>query len=258
MVARQTVVSPMFARRGKLSPAMLSRLMVRGGGANIDDALRRFGWTFPEPVLTTVATVAIESGVITAMRFESRGELPLIRFRAEDLWVGAEQNIGVSIKVTDLSVLAWSWEGLARNQTNWIDGSEVALKITKQDGVEITEVEDMEEAGIGGLAMRFTVLPMTVDRALLYAGVVPYSMVQLRTKLDEVGKGLGSSLVPTVAVKLSVVKGKPQNGLPIMLAPQEVPGDRVGMGHFPLLEIIGAGNPVFPDHNKLEAEVHAI
>ena len=43
------------------------------------------------------------------------------------------------------------------------------------------------------------------------------------------------------------------NGLAIQLAPIEGPADQIG--HLLLLEYMGAGQPVLPDHNKMEDEM---
>jgi len=55
-----------------------------------------------------------------------------------------------------------------------------------------------------------------------------------------------------------VVKGKAQNGLTILLAPTERPADMYGLGHLPLLQFIGAGQLVLPDHDKMEEEMVAL
>ena len=103
--------------------------------------------------------------------------------------------------------------------------------------------------------MRLTVYAFTIDKAILNAGISPRGKGPLKTKLEGLGKTLASLFIPTVAVKLAVVKGKAQNGLAILLAPTEGPADKYGLGHLPLLEYVGAGQPVLPDHDKMEEMV---
>ena len=73
---RQTILSPFFNSKNKLSPTIIRSLLVQGGGIQVDDALRRFGWTSPEPVVTTVMTSDPDSGTIRGVRYKTRGAIP--------------------------------------------------------------------------------------------------------------------------------------------------------------------------------------
>ena len=84
-MVRQTIASPMFTNRAALSPLMMGRLLVRGGGIQVDDALKRHGWDGKTPVATTVATLETGTGVIRGLRYETRGSLDPVKFQAKDL-----------------------------------------------------------------------------------------------------------------------------------------------------------------------------
>ena len=255
-MARQTIVSALLAKRKKLNPSNQRNLLVRGGGIQIDDSLARHGWQAPEPILATVITSNPDSGAVTGARFETRGTLVnVIKFKAEELWEGALRGASVTIAFNDLSIVEWNTSGNARNQSRWLDGSELEIKITKDDGSEIVSQEEKDDASIGGLCVRFTVHIFTVDKAILNAGISPQSKQELEVKLQTLNKEMSSPFIPTIALKLAVVKAKPQNGLVIKFGPTEEPGDKFGLGHLPLLEVIGAGQPTLPDHDLVEQEM---
>ena len=255
-MARQTIVSSLLAKRKKLSQANMRNLMVRGGGIQIDDTLSRHGWQAPEPVLSTVITSHPDSGAIIGARYETRGSLSnVIKFKAEELWEGALKGASVCITFDDLSVVEWNTTGSIRNQSKWLDGSELKVSITKDDGTDIVTQDDREESNIGGLCVRFTVHIFSIDKAILNAGISPQSKQELEVKLRGLDKEMSSPFIPTIALKLAVVKAKPQNGLVIKFGPSEEPGDKFGLGHLPLLEVIGAGQPTLPDHDLVEEEM---
>ena len=102
---RQTISSPFFNSKSKLSPTMMRSLLVRGGGVQVDDALRRFGWTSPEPVVTTVMTADPNSGAIRGVRYKTRGATPEIMFKAEEQWGDSEMGFQVALKFDNLSTL---------------------------------------------------------------------------------------------------------------------------------------------------------
>ena len=62
-------------------------------------------------------------------------------------------------------------------------------------------------------------------------------------------------MIPTVALKLFKKAGKVTNGHPLVLLPAERPEDGLGLGHLPLLEVVGAQRPVFPGHDDIEEEL---
>ena len=252
---RQTISSPFFNSKSKLSPTMMRSLLVRGGGIQVDDALRRFGWTSPEPVATTVMTCDPDSGSIRGVRYETRGATPEIKFKAEELWTTAEKGVQVTLKFNDLSTLNWLSQGPTRNQTTWLDMEDLDVTFTKSDGSPIISSEEKEEAHLGKMAIRFTILPVQTIRVVMYWGIIPISKEELIEKVEEVGLELTSPFIPTVAMKLGFSRGKPQNGLPIALLPAEQKEDKVGLGHLPLVEVIGTTSPKLPSHDDLEEQL---
>ena len=164
---KQTISSPFFKSRNKLSPIMMRSLLVRGGGIQVDDALRRYGWTSPEPVVTTVMTSDPDSGAIRGVRFETRGATPEIKFKAEELWTEAQKGVQVALKFDDLSTLNWLSQGPNRNQTTWLDMSDLDVTFTKSDGIAIVSTEEKEEAHLRSMAVRFTVLPVQTDKVVM-------------------------------------------------------------------------------------------
>ena len=245
MVAKQAIASPLFSARGKLSPIMMRSLMIRGGGIHIDDSLRRYSWNGTEGVATTVMTVNCDSGKVSGVRFETRGRGPELSFKAKDLWVSGSSDVTVSLKFGDLSNIKWKNHGLERNQSEWIDSSELEVSFESQSG----EVVDPGE--MPGFAIRLTMHPVQVDRILLYGGIVPLSKEELQEKVEEEGTTLDSPFIPTMALKLWAVNRKLLNGFPLALMPTESEGDGVGLGHLPLLEAIGSTNPTLPSHDDI-------
>ena len=71
----------------------------------MDDCLRRHGWDGKEAVATTIATIDVASGVIRGMRYETRGAINDLSFKAKDLWPDSDPGIKAIIKFNNLSVL---------------------------------------------------------------------------------------------------------------------------------------------------------
>ena len=92
-MVRQVIVSPLLEKRGPLSPNIWRKLLIRGGGAQVDEALKRNGWNGVKPVLTTVITSEVTTGVIRGVRFEAKGKLDDVKVQASDLWTDAETGI---------------------------------------------------------------------------------------------------------------------------------------------------------------------
>ena len=115
--------------------------------------------------------------------------------------------------------------------------------------------DDLKELNVGGFTMRFTLLPVTVDKMVLHGGILPYSKEELQEKLGEMGIAMDSHLIPTIAMKMFVSRGKYHNGLPVSLLPAEDPQDKVGLGHYPLFESIGSGMPKFPEHEQVASQL---
>ena len=253
-MVRQTIASNLFLKRGPLSKAILSSLHIRGAGVQVDDALLRKEWDGQQAVVTSVMTVDPASSQIRGTRYETRGALSqVIKFKASELWVGAKDGIDVVIKLDDLSIIRWASEGDHRNLSAWIEDKE--LEVTLQKGETVIQEEEKEELGVGDFVIRFTILPAEVNMSMLYAGALPYSRTKLVEKLHGVVKTLDSAVIPTVALKLYRKAGKSTNAHPLVLLPAELPQDGFGLGHLPLLEVVGAARPVFPPHEDIEEEL---
>ena len=67
--------------------------MVRGGGLQLEDSLRRLGWDGTGAVATTIAKVNVETGMVNGIRFETRGVGPQITFNGKDLWNDVYHNV---------------------------------------------------------------------------------------------------------------------------------------------------------------------
>ena len=139
----QTIVSDIFKKQTKMGVQKMSQLLVRGGGIQINDALNRLGWSNDEPVLTTVLSCEIDSGVVRACRFETRGDLGTILFGAKELWPNAQHSVSVSINLGDLSVITWPMAGDNRNQSAWIDDEDLEVTYKQQDGTVLESANDL-------------------------------------------------------------------------------------------------------------------
>jgi hypothetical protein len=256
-MGRQLIASGLFAARGKASRQQYGRLLVRGGGVPVADALVRTGWDGIKPVATTVITVDPSSGAVRGVRFETKGKLGDIKFKAKDLFVDALPDTTIHIAFDDIGALTWLATGDMRNQSTWADSSSLAVRVFKGE-VEIQEEQGKVDAGVKAFAVRFTLLPVAVDKAAIYLGAVPFSKANLSALCEAAGSTMMSPNCPTVAIRLFSRQGKLWNAHPIDLLPVELPEDKLGLGHLPLVEAIGAGLVVFPDADKFEEESVAI
>ena len=225
MVAKQLIASPFFSSRSRISTVLVRNLLVRGRGLQVNDALRRHGWDGTSAAATPVMTVDSESGMVTGARFETRGAGPTIKFKARELWGVSVEDAVVTIKFPDLSKLEWKGDGPTRNQTEWLDSDDVEVTYVGADGGNLSVAE---EATIGKFAVRFTILPLKVDRMAIYGGIVPFSKETLKEKVEEGDLTLDSPLVPTIALKLCYSRGRLVNGFPVVFFPSESVCDKAG------------------------------
>ena len=247
VMVRMAIASELFRQRGPLNKATLSSLHVRGGGVQVDDALGRWGWGGMEPVVTTVINIDHATAVVRGTRYETRGSLESpVKIKASELWPGAAEGVEVHLKLTNLGIINWVTQGDVRNISHWVEDKEIDhVIINVKDNVAVLD-EDKEENGIFDFVLRFTILPADVEKSLLYASILPYSKAVLKDKLQAVNKTLDSPVIPTLPLKLFKSSGKMTNAHPLTLLPKERPGDRFGLGHLPLLEVVGDGRPNFP------------
>ena len=228
--------------------------MVRGSGIHVDDALRRFGWNGETAVGTVILTTNADSGSVAGIRFATRGKGPEVTFKAKDLWKNADKEATVTIKFPDMSKVSWGMEA-NRNQSSWMDGSELDMVVKLQDGRVLVGAEELQEKSIGECCIRLTMMPIAVDKLALYGGIIPISKDELKEKVQDSGMEMNSPLIPTIAMKLWFSRGIPQNGFPIVFLPTERSSDKVGLGHLPLFETVGSTDPHMPEHNEVEEEL---
>ena len=180
------IASSLFSKRGKMSPSLMRSLMVRGSGIQVDDCLRRFGWDGAEGVIATVCNINSDTGTVTGVRFESRGKGPEVTFRAKDLWKGADDDISVKLSFSDLSQVKWKAQGSSRNQSSWMDSTELVVSYFRGEEVLDTRA-DLDAVSVGGFTVRPTVTPLKVDKIVLYGGILPLSKEDLEAKVAEAG-----------------------------------------------------------------------
>ena len=252
-MVRQIIASQLFAARGKPSRLQFGRLLVRGGGEPVADALTRMGWDGAKPVASTVITLDLASGAIRGSRWVTKGQLGEVKVAAKEIFATAPHDVTLILKFDDMGTLTWLATEGNRNQTTWIDSSSMDVKVIQGEKV-VTEQVDLDDLGVSNFAVRFTVLPLTVDKVSLYLGAVPFSKAHLSTLCDQANISLSSSNLPTIGIKLHNLQGKLWNACPVDLLPVEQPGDQLGLGHLPLVEVIGGGQVVFPDPDLFEQE----
>ena len=252
-MGRQIIASQLFAARGKPSRQQYGRLLVRGGGEPVADALTRMGWDGVKPVATTVIIVDPVSGAIRGARWVTKGQLGDVKVAAKEIFSNSPPDVTMILKFDDIGTLTWLATGEKRNQTTWIDSSSLDVKVMQGENV-ITEQVDLDDLGVVNFAVRFTVLPITVDKVSLYLGAVPFSKTHLSTLCDQASITLSSPNLPTIGIKLHSLQGKLWNACPLSLLPVEQPEDKLGLGHLPLVEVIGGGQVVFPDPDLFEQE----
>ena len=112
------------------------------------------------------------------------------------------------MKVDDLSQVTWNSEGKQRNQSAWLDRSELNVSYSKTDAQQLESPEALEAAKVGTFCVRFTVLPINVDKVAIYGGIIPLGKEHLRDMVQEAGLEMESPLIPTLAMKLNFIRGK--------------------------------------------------
>ena len=194
-----------------MSPMLMRSILLRGSGIQIEDSPRRFGWDSSATVANPVLTLDVISGKVKGARFETRGKGPEIKFNAADLWDGANNDITVILNFNDMSIVEWRTEGEGCNQSRWMSNDDLNVTFTKTTGERVDE-DDLEAEGVGKFVVRLTMMPTNVSKMVLYGGIVPLTKDDLRQRVEDCESEINSSLVPTFALKLGFLRGKPQNG----------------------------------------------
>ena len=117
---------------------------------------------------------------------------------------------------------------------------------------------EMADVNLEGFCLCFNLLPIKVDKMFLYGSIVPLSKENLFKLLQERDVRSNSPLIPTIAMKLWVAKGKFQNGFPLDFLPVEGEKESFGLGHLPLLECVGSSSPVFPKHEDVADQLSRV
>ena len=78
---------------------------------------------------------------------------------------------------------------------------------------------------------------------------------ELEDRLSDMQADLKSPFIPTIAMKLGLLRGKLCNGLGLAMMPMEDPQDKVGLGVYPLLECVGTASPVLPEHEDVARQL---
>ena len=173
-------------------------------------------------------------------------------------WEGGEPAITTVITADIASGAVRGSRFETRGGIDPVDDDELEITFKKRDGSILATEADREAAQVGNLCVRFTVLPGAVDTFYLYAGIVPFARDELQAKLQEKGLDLSSPLCSTIPLRLFNSRGKWANARPVKLLLQEQGRDGFCFGHLPLLELIGPGQRVFPDHDAIEQEMVAL
>ena len=116
-MVRRVIDSALFHERRNVPDGFLEAFLIRGGGAQVDDSLKKHGWNGVGPITTSVLTFDALSGAVRGHRYETRGTLPDVRFMARDLWPEARARVAVNIRISNLSTLNWMKVGEYGNFT---------------------------------------------------------------------------------------------------------------------------------------------
>ena len=119
----------------------------------------------------------------------------------------------MKLSFSDLSQVKWKAQGSSRNQSSWMDSTELVVSYFRGEEVLDTRA-DLDAVSVGGFTVRLTVTPLKVDKMVLYGGILPLSKEDLEAKLAEEEVDMDSPNIRTVALKLWQAKGRPHNGFP--------------------------------------------
>jgi hypothetical protein len=162
-----------------MGQADLSRLVVRGRGANIAAALTNMGWS-KGPAVTILAKC--EGGHIEGSRYEAVGGLKEIEIHLMNL-DGETKDGTAMLDMSDLSKFTWpeaSSSSEPRNLSKWRDGLDMMTELRTEAGIE-TDVAAIVKSKFfteRGFCIRIGIVPRAAGEAILYAVAAPMSLSQ--------------------------------------------------------------------------------
>ena len=71
----------------------------------MDDTLQRYGWVGESPAATFIITLEETSVAMRGIQYETKGQGPLIAFKARELWPGADKRVSIKNSFNNLSRL---------------------------------------------------------------------------------------------------------------------------------------------------------
>ena len=94
--AGTVIESRVFDHRGPIPRELLPKLFVKAGATQIDDKLKKLGWSGREPVVVPVVSTEPGSGKILGSHFEVRGLISTRTVKANSIWPQADKDISVT------------------------------------------------------------------------------------------------------------------------------------------------------------------
>ena len=245
------IKASVFRKRGAPSRDLLESLVVRGGSTKVGETLKdKFKWDGTSPTACPLFSLNTTDGRVKAARWTIHGRLARrIKFRAEDVFEGADKDLIVTVEIEDLGVFEFG--GAGGNFSHWVEGRDLSCVVTNRLTKERLSGGEVEDKGLTTFCCRAVLVPETPSSALLWIAVVPVSLESLKEMLPsvytknncpQIALGLGAGGVRPVRVNMAVEEGQK---------------DGCGFGCFPLLEWLDSEMVAFPDPEELRKGVHS-
>ena len=202
----------------------------------------------------------IESGAVVDSHWVLLGSLKDLMFGASSIWPGADKEVKVTVRLTDMSMFNF---GADTNLSHWLDRDKLEVTFSHttpamgEDAV-ISNTISFQQArnhGVGEFALRCLITPKSHLGASVWVAATPYTKEQLRQSL---GGNSNTHLTPHITLPVTAQSPHPgpSTGRSVYAAFSrlEKRTEGFGFGVIPWIDITAEGveDATLPDSEALK------
>lgn len=228
---------PVFGGAGLPSLTVLKSLRVSGGAAALVDKLQQETDYDRMKVIAAGVITTDSVGNVKSTHWVTAGTLKTASTAANKIWPGANKDIQVIFRITDLTIFEFP---ACSNMSAWLDAYDVDARFASKATKAHIDWEEARTRGVGNLSVRAVVVPGTHMEASVWISVIPMNLAELTDKVGTTT--VNSPSIPHITIHVEEMEENApstfSNGRAVTatLVQQEMPQQNLGMGCLPFID----------------------
>ena len=165
---------------------------------------------------------------------------------AHNLFSKADKDMVITITLDDLKV----FEYRENNASLWVESTELEVEIFDKVTKKILSTPEAEQRGVQTFCVRTVIQPDSHATALMWLGLVPMDINNLKSKLPEEYK---KTCCPQIALAMGAGGARAKR---ILMSVREKEHEGFGFGCFPILEALYPGETTLPAVSDLKEALY--